>query len=136
MESDDNNNKGQGNDGNSRPIEPPKGLNRLVNGVLLAAAGMVGFIVLYEGFRTDGFTVEHPFRYNGKNMAVLKDRRFILPTCWVQEFDESIKLDKGTDIGWVNPQYARPKIYNFDGKSDSGEMISVGMLDYMIVKTK
>ena len=118
-------------------MNDPSFLRNLKITTISCLAAAVLFEVGYEGFRSDGFSVEHSFRQEGKSMLVLKNDRSFFPNYWVQGVSNMIQTNKGTYIHWINPrEEITPRIYNFKGKSDAGEEISVGNYGFSVRKSK
>jgi len=111
-------------------------MNKLVK---IVGSSLIGGIALLfalyeccEYFTSSGVYIEKIFEQNERKMAVVRDYRVFFPRYWVQPFNGNIDVTNGMIFAQVNQMYNGKPIIKFQGKSDSGEEISVWSRGYNV----
>ena len=102
--------------------------NSLIGGLAILFSLYAG----YKYFTSSGVYVEKIFEQNERKMAVVRDDRLFFPRYWVQPFNDNVDVANGMRFACVNTGYNEKPIIKFQGRSNSGEDISVWSRGYNV----
>lgn len=106
--------------------------------ILVSSALLIGTVFYREyGFGIRDRIVEYPFREKGVNMTVVRvDKKFANDDFYVETFDPKINLREGMSVSQLEAKHSGVKIFNYSGRSDAGEDISVRLEGWSVNQNK